>query len=80
MIYDVNDNRISDLIDSFKTGNYGEDSYRECSSCVGRCFNCGCDIYDGDKYYDIDDRLYCNSCEDYAKEEILSIHESDYIR
>ena len=28
----------------------------------GRCESCGMKIYDGDEYYEIDGRNYCESC------------------
>lgn len=26
------------------------------------CYNCGGEIYEGDKYYDVFDKIYCESC------------------
>ena len=47
-------------LDSYKTGNYGEDAYNE--KPVMHCDICGNNIYEGDKYYRVNGVAYCEGC------------------
>ena len=43
-----------------RTGNYGNDMSEE--KLFHECAGCGDDIYYGDEYYEIDDKIVCEDC------------------
>lgn len=75
MIYNLNSGCMPDLIDSYRTGNYGEDFYENHM----KCSNCRETIVQGERYFDVEGRAYCMDCADAADEQILELIREDYI-
>lgn len=75
MIYGMENGEVSDLIDRYRTGNYGEDF------CVRHMTCCSCDkeITEGERYFDVGGSVYCMDCADVADECILDAVRGEYI-
>lgn len=75
MIYNLNSGYMPDLIDSYRTGNYGEDSY------AGHmiCSSCSEIISEGERHFEVEGNVYCMNCEDAADEQILDMVRENYI-
>lgn len=68
-----------DIIDRWRTGNYGEDYYNEeDSNYIADCDNCTSEIYKDDTYYDIDGVYLCENCSDVATEIIFEKEKYKY--
>lgn len=75
MVYNMESGNIPELIDRYRTGNYGEDSYMQNI----RCTNCDKQIAMGERYFDVGGSVYCMDCADAADEHILESVRDEYI-
>lgn len=75
MIYNLNSACMPDLIDSYRTGNYGEDFYPDNMSCC----NCSETIVRGERYFEVGGSVYCMDCAEAADEQILEAVREEYI-
>lgn len=74
MYYSIHDSRLRYVIDSHRTGDYGEAKEGDpvvCDGCQGR-------IHAGDEYYVIRNRVYCSCCETDAEEQILNLVRGEF--
>ena len=75
MKYSSKNPAISQLIDAFRTGHYGEDRFEGEISCS----ECGVEIGMGEQYYDVDGIIFCMSCNSAADECILEKERENYM-
>lgn len=74
MIYQHNDRRLPELIDTYVTGSYGEDAYSDTLTCE----SCGRNIDVGETYYDVNGSIFCRDCCDAADEAIADAVREEY--
>ena len=75
MIYSADDPNLHHFIDDYRTGHYGEDAYPDSLNCD----SCGARISNGERYFDVDGRLYCGSCREEAERAVIESVFDDYI-
>ncbi len=75
MYYSILDSRLRHVIDSHKTGDYGEAKEGDtifCDGCQGR-------IRAGEEYYVVRNRVFCSQCESDAEEQILGLVRNEFL-
>lgn len=70
MKYALDSDYMPYLIDEYKTGGLG--GYAKCSGC-------GAQIADGERYFDIDGKVFCMNCSATAEEHIMEKVREEYI-
>ncbi len=74
MYYSILDSRLRHVIDSHRTGDYGEAKESDTIFCDG----CEARISAGEEYYAVRNRVYCSRCESDAEEQILGLVRNEF--
>lgn len=70
-MYKIGTPGFYDMIDRYRTGNYGEDSYGDP---ICKCEDCGCDL-DNKIIYDFNNKLLCEEC---YKDELFELYHEEH--
>lgn len=78
MIYGLSSPYLAGAMESYRTGNYGADLEDEDPG-IKVCRHCGKVIRRGNTYFEVNEEVYCEDCQDMADDAILEIHRNDYM-